>query len=282
MKTTTIIVLLSIFAIGTATGAYYYDNLPHDRVAEILTSETTPTNINYDIEVPKKPEDFNLIVREMQSQYIDLCQLNKEYFLQPEFYSNSWIRGKRYYNNHDYSRWGVYGYGAYPGNPIIVFENKTIGNWISLCAFFHTGWNVETWQGIKLLSEDNEYFDVTIEPNEFLLGRTFPVFDCGEEDSWAKKLKLNVSIKEKPPRGTYEIGLNTVNPSEINARKWFWYAIKQNVTSKTDLEMIKECEKQLEMSAKCEEWISSSRKNKYIDSSIFQMPPRLTIKIIVK
>ena len=73
-----------------------------------------------------------------------------------------------------------------------------------------------------------------------------------------------------------------MTPSERNAHKWFWYVMKQNITSELDLKMIEECESQLEMSSKCEEWISSSRKNKYIDSGIFQMPPRLTIKVIVK
>lgn len=277
-----IVAVLSVIAIGSATGAYYYNSLPHNRVVEIVAPETTSTNIDYDIDVPEKPEDFNLILREMQSQYIDLCALDRRYFLQPEFYSNSWSRGKRYYIDHDYARWGVHGYGAYPGNPTIVFENKSVGNWISLCAFFRTGWNVETWQGIKLVPEDNEYFHINVKPNEFLLGRTFPIFECGEEDSWAKKLKLNLSIRKTPPRGTYKIGINTISPSESNAQKWFWYVMRQNITSDVDLKMIEECEKQLEMSTKCEEWIGSSRKNKYIDSGIFQMPSRLTIKVIVK
>jgi hypothetical protein len=268
-KSIAIVVLLSLIAIGLA-----------NEVVHMYSPDID--DIDYDIELPDKPEDFDLITREMQSHYLDLCLLNEEYFLQPEFYSSSWSRGKHYYVDHDYGRWGVHGYGVYPGILVIEFQDTTKGNWISTCTFFHAGWNVETWQGIKLVAEDNEYFDVNVKPNEFLIGRTFPVFECGEEDSWAKKLKVNVSIKKKPPQGTYNIGVNTMAPSETNAQKWFWYVMKQNITTKGDLEMIENCEKQLETSTKCTEWISSSRKNKYIEGSIFQMPPRLNIKVIVK
>jgi len=271
-----IVVALSIISVSAVSGIMYY--YTHNG----MIGNAQGNDIYYGTELPEKPADFDLILREMQTHYIDLCQLDERYFLQPAFYSNSWIRGKRYYDNHDYERWGVYGYGAYPGNLVIEFQNATVGNWISLCTFFHTGWNVETWQGIKLIAEENEYFSVNIEPNEFLLGRTFPVFKCSKEDSWAKKLNLNISILKAPPAGTYEIGINTANPSTGNSKKWFWYIMRQNMTSAIDLQMIEECEQELEMSTKCEEWISSSRKNKYIDSSIFQMPPRLTLKIIVK
>ncbi len=270
-----IVVLVSVITVAAVTGIYYHTYNGVANGIETVKAET------YNVNLPDKPEDFDLILREMQSRYIDLCELDRGYFLQPEFYSNSWARGKHYYDNHDYKRWGVHGYGAYPGNPVIEFKNADVGSWISFCTFFHTGWNVETWQGIRLIAEQNEYFNVDIEPDEFLLGRTFPVFECGEVDSWAKKLKLNVSIKKKPPEGVYKIGINSITPSEENAEKWFWYVMRQNLTSSIDLEMIEECEKQLEMSSKCREWISSGRKNKYIDSGIFQLPPRLTIKIIV-
>jgi len=270
-----IVAVLSIISIGAIYGTMYYVN-------NGMIGNAQGNDLYYGIELAEKPADFELILREMQSQYIDLCSLNEDYFLQPEFYSDSWERGKRYYESHDYERWGVHGYGAYPGNLVIEFQNASVGNWISLCTFFHTGWNVETWQGIKLVAEENEYFDVDVNPNEFLLGRTFPVFACGEEDSWAKKLKLNVSVLKTPPAGTYEIGINTVAPSIENVNKWFWYVMRQNVTSETDLNMIEECENQLERSTKCEEWVSISRKNKYINGGIFQMPARIILKVIVK
>jgi len=227
-------------------------------------------------ELPEKPSDFYVVTREIQSHYINLCELDGSYYLQPEFYVQSWERGKHYYDSHDYSRWGVHGHGAYPGNPQIYFNNTTPNSWISFCVFYRTGWNIETWQGLKLIAEENEYFDVYIEPDEFLLEPTFPVF----KEGWAKKLKITVLIKKTPPKGTYKIAINAINPSEEKAKGWFWEVLKQETQTKEELAMIEQCEQQ-GMSVQCKEWIETDRKNKYVDAGFIQVGNRLLLEINV-
>lgn len=224
-----------------------------------------------------KPDDFYVVTRETQSQYIDLCKLGSSYYLQPEFYIQSWDRGKHYYENHDYSRWGVHGHGAYPGNPQVYFNETEPNTWISFCTFYRTGWNIETWQGVKLISEPSEYFDVSIEPSEFLLSPTFPSF----KEGWVTKLVIKVTVKKTPPQGTYKIPINAVNPSQEKAKEWFWEVLKREADTEEECVMVELCKQQDISSSQCKEWVEGSRKNKYIDAGFIQIGNRLVLEIYV-
>ena len=235
--------------------------------------------IDYLKNIPPKPDDYPLIKREMKSGYIDLSDLNESYWLQPDFYPN-WDRAKQFYEQHDYSRWGVYGHGAYPANPEVVFNTTELGSWISFVVLYRTGYGIETYQGIKLVPEDNEYFDVEITPNQFLLKPTFPVF----AKDWVKRLTINVTIKKEPPKGDYTININAVRPDKEQAKKWFWQVLRRESTPE-EQEMITRAKYQAEKEGKLpeefERWIEVGRKNKYVDASTFDVGPRITLKIRV-
>jgi len=235
--------------------------------------------LDYMKNIPPKPADFPLIMREMESGYIDLSDLNESYWLQPDFYPN-WDRAKRFYDQHDYSRWGVYGHGAYPANPEVVFNTTKQGSWISFDVLYRTGFGIETWQGVKLVPEDNEYFNVKITPNQFLLEPTFPVFMRG----WVKKITINVTIKKEPPKGDYTININIMPPDKEQAKKWFWKVLRRESTPE-EQEMITrakyQAEKEGKLPEKFEKWIEVGRKNKYVDAASFNVGPRITLKIRV-
>jgi hypothetical protein len=245
-------------------------------------AESTPASIpDYTSKLPPKPDNFRLVMREIQSKYMDLCKLNESYYLQPEFYEESWQIGKRYYENHDYSRWVVHGHGAYPANPRVVFYTSEPGEWIRFCTFYRTGWSVETWQGLKLVPEQSEHFDVIIEPDEFLLPPTFPTFPL----DWVKKLNITVKIKKKPPAGTYTLDVFVVNPSEENSYKWFWEVFERDITPE-QIQMLEYCKAQQNatgnMNLQCQEWIELMRRNKYVEAGNIQVGSRLTTEIIVQ
>lgn len=269
MKKIFTIGVVILFAIGISSC------LSSDDTTEIITP-TPSSPIDYMKDIPEKPDDFDIMVRELKSGYIDLLNVPPEYYLQPEFYPFSWGHGLDKYEEHNYDRWGVYGHGGYPANAHITFNNPTTDDWISYSTFYRTGWGIETWQGLKMVSDDSEYFDVTITPNEFLLTPTFPKFTSG----WVQKLKIRVDVKEKPPVGTYNINVHVVNPSEENATEWFMTAFKQEMTPEA-LQMVEECSK-TKPESECMELITVGRRNKYVNAGFIQIGNRLTIEIDVK
>ncbi|RLG24315.1 hypothetical protein DRN85_07850 [Methanosarcinales archaeon] len=242
----------------------------------ISTDNFTPKEqIEYFKNLPPKPDDFDLVERDLYTGYIDLCALSEGYYLQPEFYGESWKRGEYFYTHHDYTRWAVHGHGAFPANPVFVFGDPKVGSWISDCVFYRTGWGVETYQGIRLVADPSEYFDVKITPDEFLLPPTYPVFDKG----WVKKININVSIKNTPPPGKYIINVNTVSPSVESSKRWFKEVFSKNMTEEQRI-MVEQCIEQ--GGSNCQELIDVGRRNKYVDGSNIQVGPRLTITIYVK
>lgn len=238
------------------------------------------TNIDYLRNIPEKPDDFDLYLREMQSGYVDLTELPREYYLQPDFYEDSWKVGIHHYDNHDYSRWGVHGHGAYPANPTLDMRNPNTGDSDEFTIFYRTGWGVETWQGIRFVADESEYFDVTFSPDQALLEPSFPVMS----DNWVIPLRINVEAKESVPTGTYVIGVGTANPTHEQSKIWFWEIFKRDI-SEDQKQMLKECERQYlddEMCDDCINWVNSERRNKYMDSGIIQIGNRIVITIHVE
>lgn len=269
-----IVVGIIVVLIGILSGFLYY----HPTTNLIQTSETIQP-IDYMVNIPPKPDNWGIIVRELESGYIDITKLNKSYWLQPDFYP-SWKVAKKFYTEHDYSRWGVYGSGIYPANPEVIFNKKSIGTWIQDITLLRTGYGIETWQGIKLVAEENEYFDLVIEPNEFLLEPTFPVFS----DNWVQPITYRVTIIKEPPKGEYSIKVFSVSPNKENAEKWFWEVLKKESTPE-EREMITRAKLQADAEGKIPQqfvnWITLERKNKYVDATTFQVSERMKVKVVV-
>ena len=268
-----VVVGIMVVLIGIVSGYLYY----HPTTGIIETHETIQP-IDYMQNIPPKPEDYEMIMRELGSGYINIMGLNSSYWLQPDFYP-SWRHAEKFYSQHDYSRWGVGGYGAYPGNPEIIFNKKTVGTWIEDCTLFKTGYGIETWQGVKLAPENNEYFDVTLEPNELLLEPTFPVFS----DNWVRIVKYRVSIIKEPPIGEYTIKVYQTKPSKEQSEIWFWEVLRK-ASNPEEQEMITRAKLQAHAKGKTsdqfENWIKVGRKNRYIDGSTFQTTP-IPFKVVI-
>lgn len=265
------VVTMTILVVLGITGVL----LPPPDITTLPPHEICDGNLpDYLQEIGAKPVDFDFVFKKGN---INFCELEEAYYIQPDFYADSWVEGKRYYEAHDYSRWLVYGHGAYPAYPKTAFSSNKVGEEVQICTLYRTGWGVETHQGLKLIPEKNEYFEVVIDPNEFLLQPTFPDFDRG----WVKKLNITVKVKQTPSAGTYNIVVNAINPSEEKREEWKSEVLKKNISIER---MLKECIKQKEekeLNLKCEELIKD-RRNKYVDISNINMGARFTIMIIVE
>ena len=270
-----IVVGMMVVLIGIVSGFLYY----HPTISIIETHKTIKP-IDYMQNIPPKPDDYTLIMRELDSGYIDIMGLDSSYWLQPDFYP-SWRHAQSFYTHHDYSRWGVYGHGAYPANPTITFKKTSIGTWIQDTVLFKTGYGIETWQGLRLVAENSEYFDVELEPDEFLLEPTFPIFS----EDWVRKISYKITIKKEPPKGEYIVRVFATSPSEENSEKWFWEVLKKESTIE-EQEMITRAKLQADAEGKTsqrfEDWIKVGRKNKYVDGTTFQVSERMKIEIIVE
>jgi len=266
---TAVIVMMCIGGLGIS-GLLHFDNLNPS------PKETCGNLPEYLQGISPKPDDFDFALRKMRKE-ADICEVSEAYYLQPDFYGESWEDGKHQYDEHDYSRWLVYGYGAYPASPKATFSSNKVGEEEQICTLYRTGWGVETWQGIKLVPEKSKYFEVVIDPDEFLLPPTFPNFDRG----WVKKLNITVRIKQTPSVGTYNIVVNAVSPSEEKSKKWESEVLKKNISIRRMLEecIMQNIEKELNL--KCEELIRD-RRNKYVESGNINVGERLTIMINFK
>ena len=227
--------------------------------------------------ISKKPDDFDSVVT---GEGANICELEEGYYLQPDFYADSWKVGKPRYTEHDYSRWRVHGYGAYPCYPKVAFASNREGVEKQTCTLYRTAWGIETWQGLELVPEKSEYFEVVVTPHEVLLPPAFPRF----EEGWAKKLNITVKIKNPPPsNATYKIKINAVAPSKEKSREWKEKVSNKEISRPQVEMMIKECEEQNEREEKglnCKELINL-RRNKYIEGGYIDVGGRLIIVIVV-
>ena len=275
--------ILSIVLIGIAlviSLSYTLSN--HDEIFSSIKQGIAP-EIDYMKNMPPKPNDWGIIKREAEHKYMDIPNMNKSYWIQPDFYP-SWKVAKSFYTDHDYSRWGVYGTGAFPANLrlSVLQDELNISNGYVFYTLYKAGYGIETYQGIKLIMEGyNEYFELVIEPNEILLEPTFPVFS----ENWVQPIKLTVVVKKIPPIGTYLLSVITDTPSPEKSREWYWQVLENEITQE-DRDMVAKCKIQEaageKMTTNCEELILTSRKNRYMESQLFEAGNRVNIEVIVE
>lgn len=151
-----------------------------------------------------------------------LCSLNESYYMQPEFIRNNFVDfGIDNYRNPNPTHWTPEGYGTYPH----MIESKTNpGQLIEVCAFFHSAWGVETYQGFSLNAvypktvyfeglqitvndtESMKYITATISPDSVLIEPSYsPLYF---ERGWNKKINMSVYISPNTPKGIYAIGFD--------------------------------------------------------------------------
>ncbi|MBD3252887.1 hypothetical protein GF386_04095 [Candidatus Pacearchaeota archaeon] len=255
-----------------------------------LIFEQEPEVNNLSIEklyskLPEVPDDFLIIKRDIETgDLTELCKIEEGYYKNPDLYP-TWERARKmFYKSHNYNRWGVHGYGAYPSEIGYKLRNFKENESLELCTFFKTGYNIETYQGVKLIPIKNEFFDIQIitqefeeYPNHFLLEPTFPLF----KNEWAKKIKLNITAKQDIPVGVYTLGFDVVTPDDKFDNIMRWEVLMKE--TKQDTEYIKKCMKKSRndgLDKECSEFMMK-RQKKYISGGGFQTGEHI-FKLIIE
>jgi len=178
--------------------------------------------------MPPIPEDFKWVKEQVSMGTIDEKRFNaitEEFWKQPEFYPNFVEVGLQFYRTPYTDRRNCYGYGAYPqsmGN-IVPQENLSVGTELYSKTWLHTGFGIVCYQGTQLIpmtsEKENEYFDVIIDPNLFLLMPTYPKFD----KDWAREIRYIVKVKKAPvPKGSYSFSFVVSSPPSKQNDDWKW------------------------------------------------------------
>jgi hypothetical protein len=187
-------------------------------VAISVLGTNTHIDVNENI-----PADFIQVSRDIQRGiYYNFANLSEEYYKNPDFYPTS-KQNLESQKNHDYGRWGVHGYGAYPGEIFLSSKRIDAGQSITVYTIVHTGYDVETFQGIKLsLKDQSGSFDTYVTPENILLTPTFPEFT----DGWAHKIKIDLVAKQDIPAGTYKFKMGVDTP-DGNTQEQFYKLMQE-------------------------------------------------------
>lgn len=288
-----VVVLVLVGVVSAGALGYYFTLSNHNGEGLIpRIRQGVAPEIDYRVNLPEKPDNWGIIKREMEHKYMDISKMEKSYWIQPDFYPG-WEYAEKFYTNHDYSRWGVYGTGAFPANlRLTVPQNELeVGIGYEFWTLYRAGYGVETYQGMKLISgRYSEYFDLVIEPNEFLLEPTFPVFSCNKtnpnpcDEDWVRPIKLTIVVKKIAPKGIYNFSVVTDAPGEEISREWYWNVLERETTQE-ERDMVAMCKVQQaageEMAAECKELILMGRKNRYMESQLFEAGNRVSMEVIV-
>ena len=182
--------------------------------------------------LPAVPDDFWRMKYEMSSGQIamkTLADMDKAYYLQPEFIKNNFVDGGiNFWISPDIYHWYPEGYGTYPHQ---AYVETTAGGEFDVYTFTYTSWGVEGYQGLSLVPAyperivnpegdkidtdptlAKEYFTISISPDTVLLEPTYPIFS----KDWSKKIYVHVEIAEDTPTGVYAIGYDVASaPSDL-------------------------------------------------------------------
>lgn len=259
--------LLLVMLLVIGIGVFVVDKFLLQDNKDIISDQNVP-----------KPTDFIQIKRDVQSGiFYDFDNLTKNYYLQPDFYPSYKLS-----NTHDYTRWGVHGYGAYPGEISYNIKNFKKGQFVNLYTFVKAGEDIETFQGLQFgVDYINEYnnshpFDIYIDPHTIMLTPTFPGrYEYSIENrtyDWAYKLKITLVANIDIPPGTYEFKLVAFSPDDTTQK--LYYSDIQKINQKWY-----KC--QDDNNEKCDENIVELRKKVYINGGQFQSDKFFTIIVNV-
>ncbi|NUN11763.1 hypothetical protein HUU53_03905 [Candidatus Micrarchaeota archaeon] len=189
--------------------------------------------------LPVFPKDFYPTRVLVQfGKITDLNSIAPSYWKQPEFYPQFEEQGVPLYQKPPEGRRGVFGYGSYPSESIVLLPKNGEAE---VAFFIYTSWMVQTYQGLglssgfpetaslkssdfpdgqRLVNQDpnvtSNYFDVEVTPDNVLLEPSFPVF----QKNWVNKVTVKIKGKNVPP-GRYVIGVFGGGPTKENSNKWF-------------------------------------------------------------
>lgn len=270
-------IFISVAVIAFAVTAFLL--LDMDNAIANSTNRPTYDSISAEVfkDLPPYPSNFIIIKRDVYAgQITDLNHISENVYKQPEFYPTWESSGLQWFRNHDYSRWGVHGYGFFPGEISYTAQNMTASDAIDIYSFLHTSWGIETWQGVKLIPVyDDNYFDVSILPEDILLDPTFPNF----YSNWSQVINMKITAKRPVPTGTYVFSIRFSSPSNELSNLWTWQALDRYTDGKQHNEIQKCIDSNIE-SKQCTELIEL-RQNKYVSGAEFEPSKQFRVEIRV-
>jgi hypothetical protein len=224
-----------------------YSDVLVRRLQGSAEANTSPTNIRPDylpsqmfINLPDMPNDFFQIRQLIRlGRITDFENLEPEYWMQPEFFPYFEEIALPLLQNPPENRWGAYGIAVYPADWVSVVSP---GDNLDLYFFIKSGYIVETFQGINLVNifpesaqmttgielpggiksvnqntqMAEEYFDVKITPDLFVLEPNFPIYRI----NGTIKVKLSINVSENTPSGDYVIALDTAEVPDDYEQAW--------------------------------------------------------------
>ncbi|MCX9082326.1 MAG: hypothetical protein OIN83_09025 [Candidatus Methanoperedens sp.] len=223
----------------------------------------------FSLALPRKsndlPDDFIQVKRDMDKGILyGVCDLKEDYWNRPEFYP-TWEKYRS--QTHDFSRWGVTGFGAFPSLISYNVKDMKAGDRLETCTYVRSGWNIETFQGLHLnMDHDQSKFDVNIIPGDLLLSPTYPELIEG----WTNKVKITIVAKEDI-KGTYNFRLRGESPSPEKTKEYY-----NRVMNMKDYPFY-ECGW---FDSKCNEDIVELRKKTYYNGGTFQADKFFDIEVI--
>ena len=238
----TLVILIDPNILGSfvATGRPVYCKPDTVRLGSyVLSGECIPDKVFTNL--PSYPNDLSemkILIR--YGKVKDLTTVEEKYYKQPEFYLNWDPSGIDSFFNPPGGYFGAFGFGAYPADTVAIVKP---GEALRLGTFFKTSWGVENYQGMQLMAVFPEYaesktgkievsqnptnvrnyFDVSIDPNTFILEPTFGIF----EKDWARKITVIIRVKPDTPPGEYVVGISpTAPPSEMEDQWLTQYGLR--------------------------------------------------------
>jgi len=170
--------------------------------------------------LPAMPKDFGdkmYFIKEGNFAE-ETLSLEEAYYKQPEFLPRFEEIGLKYWKSPDLKRWGKEGFGIFPWEQGIEIKP---GEKVYITAFLHSAYGIETFQGLRLRpvfggEEMERHFKVWVEPENFLLGPSYPEMDA----NWMQKLVIGVEAGESLKKGNYSIGFEAMEPEAELGEYW--------------------------------------------------------------
>jgi len=182
-------------------------------------------------ELPNMPQDFERVKNEYKLKRLELYEVKSDYWKQPEWIPtfNSIILPLL--QNPDFDRFGVTPFpGSYPSEFVLEGDMTREPLRFDFLVFSPTS---ITYSGVKVIplwsnnaelqlnkfsdrtnkinqdaSDIQQYFDIEISPDVFLLEPTIPIYN----DDWIYKVKVLITAKPNLPKGKYALAITYVSP----------------------------------------------------------------------
>ena len=165
--------------------------------------------------LPELPEDFwRIKYSVMKESFIDFCNLDEEYWKQPEILRDTFIEtGIRFLKENNPNQWYAAGIGVYPN---LIESPASPNKNYRICVLVFTSDGVQTKQGMQIVPySTHRNITIKVTPDVLLVEEKYPIIS----QEWIKKIELIISVGNVR-EGTYEIGFNEFPPPQSMLSQW--------------------------------------------------------------